>query len=91
MEVEKTEIQIVLGAGLPGDQRLLPALIAHPSRPWLVEGLTIVHGDIDFQPLSPIDRVPALHDMQLFGERRALNIENGLGVLAVSTTSLSPS
>jgi hypothetical protein len=44
--------------------------------------LRIVHGDIDFQPLSPIDRAPALHDVQLFGVRRALNIENGLGVLA---------
>src|SRR5215471_11809250 len=82
MEVEQTEIQVVLGAYLLGNKRLLPALIAHAGRPWLVEDLRIVHRDIDFQPLSPVDRAPALHDMQLFAVRRAINIENGPGVLA---------
>src|SRR6516165_3110590 len=80
MEIEN--IQVVLGADLLGNKRLLPALVAHTRRPWLVEGLGIVHRDTDLQPLSRIDRAPALHDMQLFGVRRAIDIENGLGVLA---------
>ena len=66
MEIEKTEIEVALGADLL-KERLPSPLTAHTNRPWLVEDVRIVHRNGDFQRLSRIDRVPALHNVQLFG------------------------
>src|SRR5262245_65706916 len=82
LEVEETEVQVVLRTDLLGKERLLTALVAHTRRPWLVEGIRIVHRNTDFELLSLIDRAPALHDVQFFGVRGAINIEKGLGVEA---------
>src|SRR5262245_50067237 len=43
MEVEKTEVQVVLGTDLLGKEWLFTAPVAHTRRPWLVEGVRIVH------------------------------------------------
>src|SRR5579871_6090549 len=81
MEVEKTEIRVVLGADHLKEWLFSP-LIAYTSRPGLIEAVGIVHRNGVFQPLASIDRVPALHDMQFLGVRRAIDIETGLGVQA---------
>src|SRR5262249_42298675 len=52
-EVEKAEIPVVLGADHLAE-RLLSPLIAYSSRPWLVEGVRIVHRNSYFQLLSLI-------------------------------------
>jgi len=75
MEVEKTEIQVALGADHL-KERLLAPFIAYNSRPGLIEALRIVDRRGDFQ-LSPIDGVPTLYDMQLFRVRCAKSVENG--------------
>src|SRR5207302_7958307 len=78
---EETEVEVALGADLL-EEFLPSSLTAHANRPRLIECVRIVHRNGDFQRLSRIDRVPALHDMQLFGVRRAINIDNGLAVQA---------
>lgn len=81
MEVEKTEIQVALGADHL-KERLLSPLIAYAKRKWLIEALGIVHRNGNFQPLSAIDWAPTLHNMQLVSVRSAISVENGFGVQA---------
>src|SRR5262245_30959773 len=58
MEVEKAEILIALGADFLANEWLFPALITHDSGPGLVEGIRIVHLNLQFQPLAPVDCAP---------------------------------
>src|SRR5690348_2941767 len=81
MEVEKTEIQVALGADHL-KERFVPLLIAHAQRKWLIEALGIVYRNGDFQPLSAIDLAPTLHNVQLVRVRCAISVENGFGVEA---------
>src|SRR4051812_13005267 len=71
---------VVLGARVL-DQRLLLAGIALPRLPGPIESLRVVHADHHFQGVAVFDEPPALGDMQLAGMRRAISVDESLGVL----------
>ena len=50
-------------------------------QPRLIESVWIVHSDVHFQHLAAVDQPPPLDDVKLLAMRRAVIVDEGLGVL----------
>src|SRR5271163_2782556 len=74
------QILVVLGAGVLG-QFLLHASVTPLAPPGLIEGVGIVHHEGRFQTPAALGHGPALDHVQLVGMRRAVGIDDRLGVL----------
>src|SRR5258706_369368 len=57
-----------------------PPIAAHP-RPWLIEGVRVVHREGRFHHLAVVDYSPAFDDVELVGVRRAIDVNERLDVL----------
>src|SRR5215510_9534426 len=71
-------MSVALGADF-FDIGLLHAPETPHRRPGLVEGVGIIDAELHFESLAVVDQLPALGDMQLFGMRRAVGIDECLG------------
>src|SRR5262250_542940 len=75
------EQEISLGANLLAELSLR-APVAPQALPGLIVGVGIVDSHEHFQRVAIVDHPPALDDVEFIGVRRAVGVDDGLGVLA---------
>src|SRR5439155_24582845 len=73
------QVAVALGADFLDEIALHPPITPR-SRPWLVVGVRVLHREGHFHRLAAVDHAPALDHAQLLGMRRAIVIDEGLGV-----------
>ena len=75
------QMLVVLGADV-FDHLLLHAPITPHSRPGLIEGVWVLHGEGSFHHPAAIEDPPALDDVQVLSVRCSVNVDERLVVLS---------